>query len=299
MSFCLSAAALWALFSPSEVYLGPLARILDIFAPWILGLGLGLALGVFALGARRLGAGLSVLAIAGGLVLGGAYRQITMAQVDAPGALRVLFFNARARNTRFADQIVSAALAENPDIVVFAEATALRPALDRLRAEYAFVSPCTEQACEILLATNLEVHRFWQLALNPAWPPRYGVLEFERPEGGTAFLATSHLLKPWFSGLAETEIAQLTGQLNWFEDGPVAVVGDFNMAPWSEPMRALLHETGFRALRGQPGSWPARDRAFRVPIDQLLLRDMTASHIEPFGAELNSNHRGFIAELAF
>ncbi|MEM6483280.1 MAG: endonuclease/exonuclease/phosphatase family protein, partial [Pseudomonadota bacterium] len=109
----------------------------------------------------------------------------------------------------------------------------------------------------------------------------------------------SHLVKPWFSGVSEPEIEKLVAQYNWLS-GPSLAIGDFNMAPWSRPMRGILDQTGFRAVRGQPATWPAFPGPIRLPIDQLLVRDrVRVVNIETFGGHLRSNHLGIIADIAF
>ena len=167
-----------------------------------------------------------------------------------------------------------------------------------LVSEFDFVSPCTPAKCEILVASRFKVRRSWQLQLNPIWQERYLVVEFESPEGESWFLSAVHLTKPWFSGVSESEIARLAAQYNWFE-GPVVAVGDYNMAPWSLPMRNLLRNTGFRAIRGQPASWPVSLGPAGIPIDQVLVRGGTGvTGIRPFGEGLQSNHTGFVAGIA-
>lgn len=285
---------------PIEHALAPLARILETVSPWLMGLGLMAAGLSFGLGLRRVGMGLVLLACVSGAAFLVSIRAQSVPQATGPADLRVLFFNVEIGNDA-GDEIITAALASGADILVFAEARPLEGQLDRLRAAFSFVSTCGPEVCELLVASNLDVIRSWQLQLNPAWPARYSVLELDWPGDAraeeTVFLAVSHLVKPWMSGLAEPELARLTAQLNWLE-GPSLVVGDFNMPPWSRPMRALLAETGFRVVRGQPGSWPA-EGPIRLPIDQLLLRDGVEAHaVTRFGAGLGSNHLGFVADLS-
>jgi endonuclease/exonuclease/phosphatase (EEP) superfamily protein YafD len=242
---------------------------------------------------------MAATAVCGAMLFWTYYHLTVPAYDERAPSFRALFFNVQGGNSEFSDRIVSAATQLDPDIVVFAEAAAVLPSIDRLREDFNFVSSCTAEQCELLIATNLDVRRFWQLQLNPAWPERYAVLEFDTPDGGSAFLAATHLVKPWMSGIAEPEIALLKAQLNWF-DGPVVALGDFNMAPWSRPMRQLLGETGFHGIRGQPATWPESSRLFRIPLDQILVRgDISVSSIMPFGDGMNSNHVGFVANVAF
>ena len=273
---------------------GPLARILDVAAPGLSMLALVLAGLTWWLGLRVLGVVLA-LAIMGNMGELG-WRHVSHSIASRPELdpnLRILFFNVRINNDRRADRIVEAALAAEPDLIVFAEASSVLPARAALEAEYEFVSHCPETACELLVAARRAPLRFWRLTLNPVWPPRYAVMEFA-PE---AFLAAAHLTKPWFSGVSEPELTQLIAQLNWLPETAI-VVGDFNAPPWSRPMRELLANTDFAAPRWPPGTWPAGARP-RLPIDMILLRgEAEIVSITPFGDGLRSNHLGFLAEIS-
>ena len=186
----------------------------------------------------------------------------------------------------------------DPDVLVFAEASALYPSFPRLRETYGFVSPCSFEDCEILVASKRNPVRFWRLNLNPAWPERYAVTELETDGGKRFFLASSHLAKPWFSGLSEAEYARLSSQYDWLS-GPTVAVGDFNAAPWALPMRQLLKKSGMRSQHWPLATWPVAAGRFGIPIDQVLVHNgARVVRIEPFGAGQNSNHRGFVVDIA-
>jgi endonuclease/exonuclease/phosphatase (EEP) superfamily protein YafD len=287
----------WAL--PTEVPGGPLARILDAGTPLFLGAGLLLAVLTVVSGAWRTGLLLALVCAGAAIAPITAYRDVTRpADPAAQSDLRVLFFNAMAQNGQPGSRIAEAAIATGADILVFAEAEPLMDARELLEAEFEFVSPCMGETCELLIATNLPVLRSWQLSLNPAWAERYAVLEVEVPDRGTLFVAAGHMAKPWMSGIAEAELARMTAQLNWLT-GPSVVVGDFNMPPWSRPMRNLLQVTGFRTARASPATWPADAPAMlRLPIDHVLVRDEVAlGAVESFGAGFGSNHLGLVADI--
>ncbi|MEL6952879.1 MAG: endonuclease/exonuclease/phosphatase family protein [Pseudomonadota bacterium] len=287
-------AAIGPYFYAAEGGPAPLARLLELVSVWLLALGLVFGLTVLLLGQRRLGAGAVVLALIGGALLGSGYWRVTVPQADQSANLRVLFFNTQSTGSAMSDRIVAAAIAEAPDIAVFVEATGMGPALPQLRDAFVFVSPCPDEACEILVAANRPPERFWRLSLNPIWADRYGVIEYAPGQ----FFGVGHLVKPWFSGVAGPELERLAAQYNWLPESAV-VVGDFNMPPWSTPMRRLLHDTGFRAQRGALGTWPAGAGPFALPIDQILTRgDVSVVSLRPFGEGLGSNHLGFVAELS-
>lgn len=293
----IAAVATWGY--PTAGALGPVARLFDAVAPHLLLVGMALGGAARVLGLRRVGPGLVVAAAAAGLIGVQSYRAVTLPRVPAEAPdLRVLFYNAEYRDTGTSEEVMDAILRVDADIVVVVEAKEVFPSRARLEAAYPFVSPCPETACEVLVASRRPVRRFWRLRLNPAWPARYAVAEIELADGASVFVSAVHLAKPWMSGIAESEIARLTAQYAWFE-GPVVAVGDFNMTPWNRPMRELLRTTGFRALRGQSGTWPSWAGAAGFPIDNVLVRDgARVAALTPFGRDLTSNHLGFVAEIA-
>lgn len=298
LSLAQLAAGIFAWVCPTETVAGPLARMLDPAAPALVAGSLVFAVVVAVAGARLSGAALAFAALSFAAIQVASYRGVSLPPAgDAAVDMRVLFFNVSGRNSVAGDRIVAAAIETGADIVVFAEAGPVLPSMERLLAAYEFVSPCNLDECELLVATNIDVIRFWRLQLNPAWPARYAVLEIAGPDGEPVFVAASHLLKPWMSGLAESEIARLAAQYDWLP-GPVLAVGDFNMPPWSLPMRRLLERTGFRATRGQPATWPAWAGP-GLPIDQVLVHDgARVVRVSGFGGGLGSNHLGIVADVS-
>lgn len=297
-ALCLLAGIVFR-FVPTETFPGALARLLDSLSPWFLAFAL-LAAGLSAgLGARRAGFGLIALTTLAFGQLALQHRALSLPL--APGRavdLRVLFFNAREENAAYGDRIVSAVLESGADVVVIAEGEAIHPALARLREAYAFVSPCAVETCGLVVALRVPPERFWRLDLNPVWGKRYAVAELQTASGARVHLAASHLMKPWLTGITESELGRLSAQYDWLP-GPVVAVGDFNAAPWSLGMRRLLRQTGLRALRVPLPTWPARAGALGIPIDHVLVRDgVRVVRVRVFGARLNSNHRGFVAEIA-
>ena len=286
-------------FVPPGTPISAVARVLDSLAPWFLALALARALSVIWLGLRRVGAGLAGLALASSVHLVWGHVALSLPRVpDTPADLRVVFFNVLGGNAAFSHRIVEAAIALDPDIIVFAEGTAVYPALPALRGAHAFVSPCDLDRCELLVATRAAPVRFWRLSLNAAWEDRYAVTEVETRTGKRVFVAASHLVKPWLDGVSEPEHARLAAQYDWLQ-GPVVAVGDFNAAPWSHPMQSLLERTGFHSLRRPFPSWPARAGRLGIPIDHLLVHNgARVVAITPFGDGFGSNHRGFYADIA-
>ena len=289
-------------FVPSDWSIGAGARMIDSLAPGWLGLSLAAAALLFWTGARQRSLGLILAGLMAAVQLGLAHHRLSLPpDPDGPVQARILFFNAFAENPQGAE-ILRAAQNLQPDIMVFAEARPVAAAAAAaLGPDYSFAAPCPEASCELWIVTRTDPLRHWRLQLNPIFADRYEVLEIEGRDGTAFFLAALHLVKPWFSGVAEAEIAQLSAQFNWFaEDQPVIAIGDFNMAPWSLPMRQLLASSDMRGQRWPIATWPAASGAFGLPIDQVLVgHGARVVQAMPFGDDLGSNHRGLLVDITF
>lgn len=274
-------------------------RILDSLSPWILAVSLMFTCAAFGLGARRLGAllGGGALVVISLLVAG--HLQVSQPLANGKAVdLRVAFFNVLGENAAYGDRIFEALQAEKPDVVIIAEAAAIYPALRRFQSEYRVLTECTFEDCQMLVAVRPDVVRFWQLDLNPVWTERYNVAELALTSGKSVFVVGNHLVKPWLSGVSEPEVDRLSAQYDWLA-GPVVAVGDYNMAPWSKPMRDLLSSTGFKTLRRPIATWPSKAGGFGVPIDHVLVHNgAEVVAARPFGEDLGSNHRGLIVDIA-
>lgn len=292
------ALALGAQYVPSETPFGPLARMFDSLAPWLLTLALCLAAATALARGRWTGAALALSALFGACSLILDHRALSLPVLpEAKADLRVIFFNALGDNAAFADRIVSAALEAEADVMVFAEAEAVYDALPRIARTHEVLTRCGFEDCPLIIASRVPNQRAWQLTLNPIWKDRYGVAELTLPGDRRLFLSVAHLAKPFFTGVAEPEWERLGAQYNWLP-GPVLAVGDFNAAPWSRPMQQLLADTGYRAVRRPPGTWPAGAGGLGLPIDNALVHNgARIARLVPFGQDLNSNHRGLLIDV--
>ena len=297
LSAMLAAVAMLAWAMPTGNVAGPLARVLEGYAPWLLGAALVPALLCAGLGARRTGAALTLL-IAGGRGLAGP----RLSRGDpAPRS------GARGRSERFCSSTPwqgttpmarGSSRSRSARVRISSSsprAEALVGERDALSDTYEFVSPCTDEACALLIATNLPVIRSWRLDLNPAWDGRYAVTEVEVPDHGPVFIAAAHLAKPWMSGIAEPELAQMTAQLNWL-DGSVGGRGRFQHAAvepadardsgrnrFSRHSRRACDMAGIRARPHAASHRPcAHPRGGRGHLGRTLRR---GAGVQPSGAD--------------
>jgi endonuclease/exonuclease/phosphatase (EEP) superfamily protein YafD len=97
-----------------------------------------------------------------------------------------------------------------------------------------------------------------------------------------------HLSKPYFDGASWVELNAI-GQFLKTIEGPVVMAGDFNSAPWSDPL-ATIAAKGM-AIGGWPAAtWPVGLGPFGVPIDNVFTRGNARIKTLEAGEPLGSNH---------
>jgi endonuclease/exonuclease/phosphatase (EEP) superfamily protein YafD len=80
----------------------------------------------------------------------------------------------------------------------------------------------------------------------------------------------------------------------------LAICGDFNAVPWSEPVRELSEQADLGSVHGRfgsDGSWPSSS-PLRLPIDNCLVSDGVAVVDASVGPDIGSDHRPLIVDLA-
>lgn len=280
-----------------------LERLLEGAVPQIALFGLALAAALAGLGRVRLALVLACLNLAG---LAQVARHVWLnsdpPQAAAPVHSTVLWFNVLKDNKTSPARLI-AALADSPaDIVVLGEAVPLRAHLDdpALTAAFPVQAGCRGRRCELLALARDPAAR---ITIRKLYPPRVErMLRVESPAGpngpGLSVLAM-HFHKPWYFGIAEHD--------NWYgvdeigrTRGPMAVIGDFNAAPWSHRLRTLYRLCGVRNGQRWPRpTWPRAAGPLGVPIDQVLTRGgAQVVSVRTWGGDLGSNHSGLLVDLA-
>ena len=119
------------------------------------------------------------------------------------------------------------------------------------------------------------------------------------PGHGAVVVAGIHQTKPWYLGLVGGEAEAVRWGLRPGKRAlPMVVAGDFNAAPWSLRMRRIQREQDLRFAAWPVPTWPAGAGGLGVPIDHVLVRGGAGiARLEPWGADLGSNHRGLIAGI--
>ena len=280
-------------------------RMLESLAPQLLVLALGLSAALAGLGARRAGLVLALLAALAGAGIAAEYRAMRAPPAGAgagagaaTGGLRLLWFNMLAENPTPPARLIAAIRAAGADVVILAEAAALREAVAGLGDLYPYRLGCaTRGRCGLILLSRfpLAKARFRDF---PAGPERMVRVALDVPGHGAVELAGIHQTKPWYLGLIGGEAEAVKWGLWSARARPLVVAGDFNAAPWSLRMRRIRAEQGLGFAARPVPTWPARAGRFGVPIDHVLVRGgASIARLVPWGADLGSNHRGLIAEI--
>lgn len=294
----LAVAAASVSFWPEWPMLRTFARILEHVVPQMALLALAGAAAMAWLGAPR---GASALAALAGLAALGhtALQHLprSAAPAAAPADLSVLWINLLQSNPTPPDRLARALIDSGADIVLVAEAAPLLPAADRLAAAFPVRAGCAApERCTLMAlardgGASVTLHR-----LGRTGEARGAVV---RLDGDPAVAVVAlHLFKPWFYGIAESEIWDAMHALGSVRRGPLVVAGDFNAVPWSARLRTLSDRCALAFPRWPRPTWPARAGRFGLPIDHVLVRGARLVTLTRWGADLGSNHAGLLAEIS-
>ncbi len=95
-------------------------------------------------------------------------------------------------------------------------------------------------------------------------------------------------------------ISELAGLVR-SQAGPVMVLGDLNLSPWSPYFGDLLSSAGLQDSRegfGIQASWPTAVPLLRVPIDHVLHSPEVAIHHRWLGPDVGSDHFPVVVEFS-
>lgn len=113
----------------------------------------------------------------------------------------------------------------------------------------------------------------------------------------------AHVLAPLNRGygqLRNTHLADLARTAR-AQSGPVLLIGDLNVTPWSPYFGALLRDAALRDSRrgfGVQPTWPVQWPPLRIPIDHCLASPSIAIHRWTRGPRVGSDHFPIIVDFA-
>lgn len=267
----------------------------------LLAAGAVVLVGLLVVGIRWRAAlfGLLLLAAAGHLVLllaelGG--RRSTSVPPDAR-EVEVLSYNVLTGNDR-AEDALEHIIELAPDIAVILETPGIEPYIDRLAAVFPYHLGCENtESCDLSIWSQHPITAARMLRPPPFGFERLGVAEVDL-EGKRLTVVAAHFSKPYFDEASWVEAGYL-GDVLQAISGPVVLAGDFNAAPWSDPLIRLARRAGLAPASSFPATWPVRLGPLGVPIDNMFTRG--AVRIEAIAAgpdSFGSNHRYLLARVS-
>jgi endonuclease/exonuclease/phosphatase (EEP) superfamily protein YafD len=214
--------------------------------------------------------------------------------------LTVVSFNVFDRNAEDGARIAAALAESRADILVLTEATHLQPQIPLLRERFPHAAGCLDliKGCDTII---LSVHPITESAiktLGRIFANRFVSAKIAIGADVITVVA-AHLSKPYFDNHAWLELWRLVGFIDALP-GPLLLAGDFNAAPWSNNISALLEATELLPGPMPVATWPAAIGGLGVPIDHIFTRaPVVVERIAPLPGDLGSNHRGLVAQIRY
>ena len=231
----------------------------------------GLSILAGLLGRTWTGAGALAIAITASLSVSG-FTTPPRPSEDVQTTFKVLLFNVWYRNADAA-RVVDTLRYSDADIIVLLEAV---PDLKREVSVLADIYPhrlaCPDtDPCDILVLSRVALEGDGVRRTGDRF--RSPVLSFRAQLAPCPVsLHAVHLVRPFpfTEPLSQVRQAQDVSRLVTGGNAPQLVLGDFNAAPWSEVMRAIVVPGKLSLLSGAGGTWPASlPRQMRIPIDHF------------------------------
>lgn len=224
-------------------------------------------------------------------------------EISENSAHKILLSNVNSTNSEH-QRLIDLIQQESPDVLVLLEINdAWLNSLQAIKITYPF-----EKA--IARNDNFGIAVFSKLPLDNAEVRYWGntglpslILNYQWQGEGITLLAT-HPLPPITKDMMQQRDTQLlqAAATAAQQSGPVIMLGDFNITPWSSAFNQSIELSGLSNCRNGFGilpTWPAQLKwpALMIPIDHCLASDaITVSELRT-GDDIGSDHLPLIIEL--
>lgn len=209
--------------------------------------------------------------------------------------LRVMNYNVLTMNSRARDAaqfIIDTA----PDIAVVMESPGIEPYLDQISETFPYRVGCQNSAtCDISILSRLPIADGQIQTMAPFNRERLAIAPVTI-DGQRVTIVAVHLSKPYFDEASWVELGHLERVLRRIE-GPIILSGDFNAAPWSDPLAMLARAADLAPPPSHPATWPVRLGPLGVPIDNMFSRGTARIETIESGEAYGSNHRPLLATV--
>lgn len=216
--------------------------------------------------------------------------------------VRCLLANVLTSN-RSHNKLLELVRRENPDVILLLETDqSWLDAVADLRANYPHFR-------EVARSDNFGIAFFSRLPIVLAEITELGdsglpaiVARLKQAEQSITFIGL-HTLPPVGARNSSIRNRQLAAaaELASGMSGPVALMGDLNITPWSPYFSDLLSRSVLKDSRdgfGIQPTWTARRRIFRIPIDHVLVSREIEVEDRRVGPNIGSDHFPVIVDLA-
>jgi endonuclease/exonuclease/phosphatase (EEP) superfamily protein YafD len=220
------------------------------------------------------------------------------AQAERTPLLKVLSFNILNDNYRNGPRIAEFVKSSGADVVMIMEASPLFEQLSNIAAVYPNRLGCDEeQTCDLMLLSKTPLINAQFHNLGPTWRNR--LITAQTAVGGQAInVVAAHMVKPYFDWAAVGEARVLRRTIDELK-GPVLLAGDFNAAPWSDNIYALVNAADLITGPIYPATWPVELGPAGVPIDNIFTRSgLFIENVHALDDAMGSNHRGLMANVS-
>lgn len=217
--------------------------------------------------------------------------------------VRAVVCNVRASNVQH-DRVVEFVRASKADLVLLVEVNfEWAAAIRALDAEYPY-------------GRRSPAHNSWGLSLLSRLPLDSVEVTMLGEEGQTLAVVArltvdgqpltvigTHPFSPISGGHFRYRNRQLADAATLVrrQKGPVMLMGDLNVSPWSPYFQGLLSASGLRDSRqgfGIQASWPVEFAPVRIPIDHCLVSPEIAVHERQIGPDVGSDHFPVIVDVS-
>ena len=216
--------------------------------------------------------------------------------------LRVWLLNVNFRNRAYARTVQAIRQADADAILLMEVDRAWMDALAPLRADYPHARALIlDRGFGIALLSRLPLDHAEIRTIGPANLPSV-IARFRWEHASVSLIGTHPLspIRPRHARLRDEQMRALAHHISGLE-GPVLLLGDFNMTSWSPVFTEVLQRTGLRDSRvghGLQPSWPAFAASLGIPIDHCLVSRHVTVHRRRAGPSVGSDHLPVLIEVS-
>jgi endonuclease/exonuclease/phosphatase (EEP) superfamily protein YafD len=215
--------------------------------------------------------------------------------------LKIFHANVLAPNTNY-EELLTEIIQENPDVVTLTELTSgWMKGLGALKIQYPYVVHNeTQDRFGLAIWSWFPIVR--QEPQYLGMQQRCAVLAQLQLNKRCVSIVAAHPWSPRNADWADSRDTQLEllGQHIAAESGPLVLMGDLNVTPWSHSFQYLQTLSGLRDSQldqGLTSTWPAH-LPIRIPIDHCLVSEKVQVLSRHTGEDFGSDHLPLIVTVA-